>query len=45
MTDKPTDMEVDEEAKDYIDEDPTVLMLRGEGTYWEPLPSLKPLLN
>ena len=30
VTDKPTDMEVDEEAMDYMDEDPTVLMLRKE---------------
>ena len=35
-TDKPTDMEVDDEATDYMDEDPTVLTLREEGTYWEP---------
>ena len=36
VTDKPTDMEIDDEATDYMDEDPTVLMLREEGTYWEP---------
>ena len=36
MTYKPIDMEIDEEAKDYMDEDPAVLMLREEGTYWEP---------
>ena len=36
VTDKPTDMEVDDEATDYMDEDPTVLMLREEGTYQEP---------
>ena len=29
-------MEVDEEATDYMDEDPIVLMLREEGTYWKP---------
>ena len=33
---KPTDMEIDGEAMDYMDEDPTVLMLRKEGTHWEP---------
>ena len=33
---KPTDMEIDGEATDYMDEDPTVLMLRKEGTHWEP---------
>ncbi|KAK9998244.1 hypothetical protein SO802_017847 [Lithocarpus litseifolius] len=32
VTDKPTYMEVDEEATDYMDEDPIVLMLREEGT-------------
>ena len=31
-TDKPTDMEIDDEAADYMDEDLTVLMLREEGT-------------
>ena len=31
--DKPIDMEVDKESIDYMDEDPTVLMLREEGTY------------
>ena len=36
-TDKPTDMEIDDEGMDYMDEDPTVLMLKEEGTYWEPL--------
>ena len=36
VTDKPTDMEIDDEATDYMDEDPTVLMLRKEGTHWEP---------
>ena len=29
-------MEIDEEATDYMDKDPVVLMLREEGTYWEP---------
>ena len=33
MTDKPTDMEIDKEATDYMDEDPAVLLLREEGTY------------
>ena len=32
VTDKPTDMEIDEEATNYMDEDPAVPMLRGEGT-------------
>ena len=36
VTDKPTDMEIDEEATDYMDEDPAVLMLREKGTYWKP---------
>ena len=36
VTDNPTDMEI-EEAMDYMDVDPTVLMLREEGAYWEPL--------
>ena len=36
MNDKPTNMEIDEEAIDYMDEDLAVLMLREEGTYWEP---------
>ena len=39
VTDKPTNMEIDEEATDYMDEDPAVLMLREEGTYWE-LPTI-----
>ena len=29
-------MEIDDEAIDYMDEDPMVLMLREEGTHWEP---------
>ena len=37
MTNKPTNMEVDEEAIDYMDGDPTILMLKEEGAYWEPL--------
>ena len=36
VNDKPTNMEIDDEATDYMDEDPTVLMLRKEGTHWEP---------
>ena len=36
VTDKPIVMEIDDEVTDYMDEDPTVLMLREEGTYWEP---------
>ena len=29
-------MEINEEATDYMDEDLALLMLREEGTYWEP---------
>ena len=36
MTNKPIDMEIDDEATNYMDEDPAVLMLREEGIYWEP---------
>ena len=36
MTDKPTDMEIDTKGTDYIDEDPMVLMLKGERTRWKP---------
>ena len=36
MTDKPTSMKIDGEATNYMDEDPMVLMLREEGTHWEP---------
>ena len=36
VTDNPIDMEVEEEAIDYMDADPTVLMLREERVYWEP---------
>ena len=36
MTDKPTDMEIDGEGMDYMNEDLMVLMLREEGTHWEP---------
>ena len=31
-----TNMEVEEEVTDYMDVDPTVLMLREERAYWEP---------
>ena len=37
VIDKLTDMEIDDEGMDYMDEDPLVLMLRKEGTRWEPL--------
>ena len=37
VTDNPIDMEVKEEDTNYINVDPLVLMLREEGTYWEPL--------
>ena len=33
MTDKPIDMEIEEEAMDYMDVDPLVLMLREDGVY------------
>ena len=33
MIDKPIDMEIDEETTNYMDEDPTILMLKEEGTY------------
>ena len=36
MTDKPIDMEIYGGGMDYMDEDPLVLMLREEGTRWEP---------
>ena len=35
VTDKPIDMEIDDEGMDYMDEDPPKLMLREEGTHWE----------
>ena len=37
VTEKPIDMEVDDEGTNYMDEDPLVLMLKEEGTRWEPL--------
>ena len=37
VTDKPTDMHIEEETTDYMDVDSPVLMLREEGAYWEPL--------
>ena len=36
MTDNHTDMEIEEEATDYMDVDPTVLILREEEVYLEP---------
>ena len=36
VIDKPIDMEINDEGMDYMDEDPLVLMLRKEGTRWEP---------
>ena len=36
MSDKPIDIEIDGEGIDYMDEDPMELMLREEGTHWEP---------
>jgi len=35
--DKLVDMEDDGESPNYIDEDPGVLMLKEEGTHWEPV--------
>ena len=32
VTEKPIDMEVDDEGTNYMDEDPLVLMLKEEGT-------------
>ena len=37
MTDKSTEMEIEEEVMDYMDVNPPILMLREEGAYWEPL--------
>ena len=36
VTDKSTNMEIDGEGTDYMNEDLMVLMLREEGTHWEP---------
>ena len=36
VTDKPTDMEVEQKITNDMDVDPTVLMLGEEGAYWEP---------
>ena len=36
-TDKPIDMEIDDETTYCMDEDPPILMLREEGTWWEML--------
>ena len=41
VTDEPTDMEVKEEATDYMDIDLAILMLREEGAYWEPFAILE----
>ena len=38
---KPTDVEIDAEGMDYMDEDLMVLMPREEGTHWEPLAIVK----
>ena len=35
VTNKPTNIEIDGEGTDYMDEDPMVLVLREEGTCWE----------
>ena len=40
-TEIPTGMEINKEATYYMDEDPAVLMLREEGTYWEPLATVE----
>ena len=39
--DKPTNMDIDGEGQDYMDEDPRVLMLKEEGTQWELAPITK----
>ena len=39
VTNKPTNIEIDGEGTDYMDEDPMVLVLREEGTRWE-LPTI-----
>ena len=36
MTDKSTEMEIEEEAMDYMDVNPPILMLREEEAFWEP---------
>ena len=36
MTDKPTDIEIDDEGTNYMNEDPMVLKLMEEETHWEP---------
>ena len=43
--DKPIDMEIDGERTDYMDEDPMVLMLREENTYWEPAAIVKAIIE
>ena len=35
MTDKPTDIKIDDEGMDYMDEGTPKPMLREEGTHWE----------
>ena len=45
VTDKPIDMEIDGEGIDYMDEDPMALMLREEGTYWEPPAIVEPIIE
>ena len=35
--DKPTNTDVDGEGQDYMDEDPRVLILREQGTHYEPV--------
>ena len=42
---KPIDMEIDGEGIDYMDEDPMALMLREEGTYWEPPAIVEPIIE
>ena len=42
VPDKPIDMEIDGESTDYMNEDPTVLMLREKGLTRSQLPLLKP---
>ena len=45
VTDKPIDMEIDDEGMDYMDEDPLKLMLKEEGTRWETLAIIEATIN
>ena len=46
VIDKPTDIEIEEEeAMDYMDVDPPILMLSEEGAYWEPLATVEVMIE